>query len=157
MTKRDTYSKKIEVFVEWQSPPVQVVDADAQVVAIVEALQDEGRTGVVLRRDILRLYPEHCWMLGFEPLGENAFLEALGRHVKRVRRKNGGTKTTAYVIPDEPLVVAAASKKNPVTPLAKTHSSHVHSEPSNPQSTKAAQADMAKKAWEAVLRRKRAA
>ena len=112
----------MEPFVE---PEVRQVSPDGQVSAIVEALQQEGMTGVVFRAEILWRYPEHCWMFGFEPLPENLLFEALAKHVKRVRRHVHGQKVTGYVIPTPGLALKIVP--TPETSLAKSGSGHVSS------------------------------
>jgi hypothetical protein len=89
----------------WSPPAVpRNVPAMLQAQAIIEALQDEGVTGVVPRVEILDRYAEHCWMLGFKPIGTNALCEALrevcGGPKATPRIIVNGKKVTAYRIPD---------------------------------------------------------
>ena len=85
---------------ELDPPPARPVSAREQVPAIIEALQEEGLTGVVFRDDILDRYKEHCWMLGFEPVSTNAICEALKkRGIKKLRPFVGRRRLVAYVIP----------------------------------------------------------
>jgi len=92
----------------WEPPQPVPVSATQQVRQIVEALQEEGMTGVVPRGEIIWRYGEHCWMLGFEPIGINAICEALGAICQKVRPVVEGRRITAYVIPDEPLQPVSA-------------------------------------------------
>jgi len=85
--------------VSWEAPPARNVSAAQQAQAIVTALQDEGRTGVVPRGEILRLYAEHCLMLGFVPVKHNALCEALGEILEKRRPLVDGHRITAYVVP----------------------------------------------------------
>lgn len=84
----------------WEPPPTRHVAAIDQVAGIIDALQDEGRTGVVPRDLIHRRYGEYCMMWGYEPVGLNDLFEAFPlAGCRRVRRMVDGHKITAYVIP----------------------------------------------------------
>jgi len=91
------YLELAEPFAE---PDIRFVAPAEQVSQIVSDLQDEGMTGVVERTEILRRYPEYCWMHGWIPHAENHVFEALGKLVKRVRPFVKGQRITGYVIPD---------------------------------------------------------
>lgn len=136
----------------WEPPEAQAVAAADQAVAIVAALQEEGLTGRIERREILYRYPEHCWMLGFEPVSENIFFKALGKIVKKIRVKDNGVRTTAYLIPEAGEVAKPTEK-----PLAVNRPKQVQFCDTHVNRTRAAQAEQAQKAWEAVIKRKRAA
>lgn len=89
------------VITVWNPPAVaRAAPPDEQVKGIIFALQEEGITGVVPREEFLDRYQEHCWMLGFIPVGTNALCEAMGKACgakKRVTIK--GKKFTGYLIP----------------------------------------------------------
>lgn len=89
------------VITVWNPPAVpRQAPAEEQAKAIIAALQEEGVTGVVPREEFLDRYQEHCWMLGFIPVGTNALCEAMGKACgakKRVVIK--GKKVTGYLIP----------------------------------------------------------
>jgi hypothetical protein len=105
----------------WGDPPPETLDAatpfvepdiiDAtppeQVSQIVSDLQSEGLVGLVERTEILRRYPEWCWMHGWMPLAENHLFEALAKTVARKRPFHRGQRVTCYVIPSAPRAVAA--------------------------------------------------
>jgi hypothetical protein len=84
-------------------PDIRSVTPAEQVAQIVSDLQSEGMTGVVERTEILRRYPEYCWMHGWIPHAENHLFEALGKFVKRVRPFHKGQRITGYVIPNDGL------------------------------------------------------
>lgn len=96
---------------EWDPPPTRPVAALGQVPAIIEALQEEGLTGVVFRDNILERYAEHCWMLGFVPVKHNALCEALGKVCRKVRPFVGRRRLVAYVIPEQGARVVTFSNK----------------------------------------------
>jgi hypothetical protein len=81
-------------------PPVREgVSASEQVATIISELQEEGLVGLVERTEILRRYPEHCWMHGWIPVSENHLFEALAKVVARKRPFDKGQRITCYVIP----------------------------------------------------------
>ena len=90
----------LELAEPFDEPSIRSVTPAEQVSQIVSDLQSEGMTGVVERTEILRRYPEHCWMHGWIPHAENHIFEALGKLVKRVRPFHQGQRITCYVIPE---------------------------------------------------------
>jgi hypothetical protein len=91
----------LELAVDFVEPEIRDVKVSEQVSQILSDLQDEGMTGVVERHEILRRYPEYCWMHGWIPTAENHLFEELARHAKRVRPFVKGQRLTAYVIPEK--------------------------------------------------------
>jgi hypothetical protein len=115
-----------EDYPDWDPPPARPVSAADQVPAIVEALQDEGLTGVVPRQDILDRYREHCWMLGFIPVSTNAFFEALKKVCKYVRPEvSKGRRVSHYVIPAKGVLlfpIGAVRTRNAAKPPKRARS-----------------------------------
>lgn len=105
---------------DWDPPPTRPVAAREQALGIVDALQDEGRTGFVPRGVILRRYAEYCWMNGFEPIALNDLCEAFGQVCRRVRRMVDGRKVTGYVIPERGALVVAFARKEGARKYAET-------------------------------------
>ena len=89
----------LELATPFAEPDICLISPVEQASMIVADLQAEGMTGVVERTEILRRYPEYCWMHGWIPHAENHIFEALGKLVKRVRPFHKGARLTAYVIP----------------------------------------------------------
>jgi hypothetical protein len=86
--------------VKFKEPPVREgVTPSEQVAQIIADLQAEGLIGLVERTEILRRYPEYCWMHGWMPMSENHLFEALGRVLKRKRPLHSRQRITCYVIP----------------------------------------------------------
>jgi hypothetical protein len=80
-----------------------------QVSQIVSDLQDEGLIGLVERTEILRRYPEYCWMHGWIPMSENHLFEALGKLVAKRRPFHAKQRITCYVIP--PVLIAQVAHR----------------------------------------------
>lgn len=94
--------------VPFSEPPVSDdVTPQEQVSQIVSDLQAEGLVGLVERTEILRRYPEYCWMHGWMPMSENHLFEALGKVVSRKRPFHKGQRITCYAIPAAPRLPAA--------------------------------------------------
>lgn len=96
--------------VSFSEPPVRKdITPEEQVSQIVSDLQAEGLIGMVERTEILRRYPEYCWMHGWMPLSENHLFEALGKVVAKRRPFHMKQRITCYVIP--PVLVAQVAHK----------------------------------------------
>lgn len=85
------------------------VTPEEQVSQIVSDLQAEGLIGMVERTEILRRYPEYCWMHGWMPLSENHLFEALGKIIAKRRPFHNRQRITCYVIP--PVLAAQVAHK----------------------------------------------
>lgn len=96
----DPAPQSFEGAIPFEEPPVKDnVRTHEQVSRIVADLQAEGLVGLVERTEILRRYPEHCWMHGWLPVSENHLFEALGKVAARKRPFHKGQRITCYVIP----------------------------------------------------------
>ncbi|HXF89563.1 MAG TPA: hypothetical protein VNK48_14500 [Xanthobacteraceae bacterium] len=84
------------------------------VAAILDSFRHQNRTGWVQGWVILRLYPEICWAAGLAPLTNRQLLLALGKMLRKAKRRlNGGRPVTCYFVPAEPENVACVAERAP--------------------------------------------
>lgn len=94
-----TYRGGVIAPVKRVSITLRKAPASEHVSRFISDMQESGHTGVQPRGEVLNRYYETCIGADIEPIGLNAFCEALAAICEKRRPLVNGHRITAYVIP----------------------------------------------------------